>query len=168
MNLKHISSGLGAGVGWSCKGLMKFGSRGWGDERRLWSQGDMGLGSWLHNTIALWLKTTLSCNFFIHIKKPGFLTELGKVEVKYLATWLESTDYTIEILWVWFQTAPKKQILWGAWVAQTLDFGSGYDFRVVGLSPVLGSMLSRDSTWDSFLSLCLSPPRPLSQINKPF
>ena len=38
-------------------------------------------------------------------------------------------------------------MFWGAWVAQwveplTLDFGSGYDSRVVGLSPALGSTLS--------------------------
>ena len=35
----------------------------------------------------------------------------------------------------------------GAWVAQlvehlTLDFGSGHDLRVMGSSPVLGSVLS--------------------------
>ena len=37
-----------------------------------------------------------------------------------------------------------------AWVAQmvkhlTLDFGSGHELRVPGLSPTLGSMLSRES-----------------------
>ena len=38
----------------------------------------------------------------------------------------------------------------GAWVAQsvecpTLDFGSGRDLRVVGLSPASGSILSMES-----------------------
>ena len=44
----------------------------------------------------------------------------------------------------------KKKSLGGAWVAQSvkhlaLDFGSGHDLRVVRLSPVLGSMFSRES-----------------------
>ena len=39
----------------------------------------------------------------------------------------------------------------GAWVAHsvrrpTVDFGSGHDLRVMRLSPVLGSMLSMEST----------------------
>ena len=37
----------------------------------------------------------------------------------------------------------------------TFDFGSGHA-RVMGSSPVLGSVLSVESAWDSlFLSLCL-------------
>ena len=40
-----------------------------------------------------------------------------------------------------------KEFSWGVWVAQsvehlTLDFGSGHDPRVMGLSPTSGSMLS--------------------------
>ena len=55
----------------------------------------------------------------------------------------------------------KKQT-WGAWVAQlvkclTVDFGSGHDPRVVGWSPVLGSVLGVDPAWDS-----LSPSAPLT------
>ena len=44
----------------------------------------------------------------------------------------------------------KVNRFWGTWVAQldkhhlTLDFGSGHNPRVVGLSPVLGSELSMD------------------------
>ena len=43
----------------------------------------------------------------------------------------------------------------------TFDFGSGHDPRVVGLSPVSGSVLSVEPGWDSLslsvsLSLCLS------------
>ena len=42
----------------------------------------------------------------------------------------------------------------GAWVAQsveclTLDFGSGHDPRVLGSSPVSGSLLGAEPTWDS-------------------
>ena len=45
----------------------------------------------------------------------------------------------------------KTQTVRGAWVVQsfeqpTLGFGSGHDFRVVGLSPISGSMLSMEST----------------------
>ena len=41
----------------------------------------------------------------------------------------------------------------GAWVAQSVewatpDFGSGYEPRVVGSSPTLGSMLSVEPAWD--------------------
>ena len=43
----------------------------------------------------------------------------------------------------------------------TLDFGSGRDPRVVGLSPTLGSMLSVMPAWDS-LSLFLLPSLSLS------
>ena len=39
----------------------------------------------------------------------------------------------------------------------TLDFGSSHDRRVVGSSPVSGSVLSVESAWDSLS---------LSQINK--
>ena len=37
----------------------------------------------------------------------------------------------------------------------SLDFSSGHDLRVVGLSPILGSVLSVESVADS-LSLCPS------------
>ena len=52
----------------------------------------------------------------------------------------------------------------GAWVAHpvgclTLDFGSGRDIRVMGSSPLAGSMLSAESTRDS-LSLFLPLPLP--------
>ena len=51
----------------------------------------------------------------------------------------------------------------GVWVAQsvkksTLDFSSGHDNLVVGLSPVSGCTLSREPAWDS-LSLSLPLPR---------
>ena len=64
----------------------------------------------------------------------------------------------------------------GTWVPQlverpTLDFGSGRDPRVVGLGPVLGSVLSVEPVWN-FLSLSV-PLCPacvhalsLSQTNK--
>ena len=67
------------------------------------------------------------------------------------------------------QTSQSKDIGWlnrlkknrGTWVVQlverlTLDFGSGHDPRVTGLSPNLGSVLSVEPPWD-FLSLSLSP-----------
>ena len=41
-----------------------------------------------------------------------------------------------------------------------LDFGSGHDAGVVGLSHALGSVLSVEAAWDS-LSLSLSPSAPL-------
>ena len=43
----------------------------------------------------------------------------------------------------------------------TLDFGSGHDLRIMGLSPMLGSMLSGESAGDS-LSLSLTPTHMLS------
>ena len=51
----------------------------------------------------------------------------------------------------------------GVWVAQsvkcpTLDFSSGHDLRVVGLSPASGSKLSGESAWDS-LPLPPTPTR---------
>ena len=39
---------------------------------------------------------------------------------------------------------------------QTLGFGSGYDLRVMGSSPMLGSVLSSESASDFLLSLCSS------------
>ena len=39
----------------------------------------------------------------------------------------------------------------------TLDFGSGHDLGVIGLSPALGSELGVESAWDS---LSLSPSVP--------
>ena len=39
----------------------------------------------------------------------------------------------------------------------TLDFGLGHDLRIVGLSPVMDSVLSAESAWDS-----LSPSAPPS------
>ena len=49
---------------------------------------------------------------------------------------------------------------WGAQSVErlTLDFGPGHDARVVGSSPVAGSMLSVDPAWDS-----LSLPFPHSR-----
>ena len=43
----------------------------------------------------------------------------------------------------------KNSPSWGTWLAQsvkhpTLDFGSGHDLRVMGLSPKLGSMLGKE------------------------
>ena len=62
---------------------------------------------------------------------------------------------------------------WGAWGAHsierpTLGSGSGRDLRVVRLSPMSGSALSRESAGDS-LPLAMPLPWPvssLSQINK--
>ena len=56
----------------------------------------------------------------------------------------------------------KKSLIWGIWVAQsvehlTLGFGSGDDLIGVKSSPAWGSMLSVESAWDS-----LSPFAPLS------
>ena len=49
--------------------------------------------------------------------------------------------------WVLATVRTRKARVGDAWVVQsvehlTLDFGSGHDMRVVGLNPVLGSMLS--------------------------
>ena len=54
----------------------------------------------------------------------------------------------------------------GTWVAQsvepmTLEFSSGNDPRVLGLSPTLGPMLSVEPAWDS-LSISPSAPLPCS------
>ena len=66
----------------------------------------------------------------------------------------------------------KKKLLRGTCMAQlvkhlTLDFGSGYDFRVMTLSPASGSMLSGNSVSPSPSA---SPPThalsPTLQINK--
>ena len=60
-----------------------------------------------------------------------------------------------------------------AWVAQlvkhqTFNFNSGYDLRVMRLSPSSGSMLGTEPAWDSLLpspsvpphtSLCLCPTK---------
>ena len=55
----------------------------------------------------------------------------------------------------------------GAWVAHSaecpsLDFGSGHDPRVMGLSPMLGSVLSMKPAWDSLSSLT---PLPYSRVH---
>ena len=47
----------------------------------------------------------------------------------------------------------------------TLGFGSGHDLRVVRLSPMSGSMLSVESTWDS-LPLLHAHTHALSNYNK--
>jgi len=54
---------------------------------------------------------------------------------------------------------------WGTWVAQsdeclTLDFRSGRDLRVVGLSPLSGSALGMESAWDSLSSPSARFPPP--------
>ena len=53
----------------------------------------------------------------------------------------------------------KREGEWGTWVAQlvkcpTLDFGSGNDLRVLGSSPMSGTLLNRESA-------CLRLPLPL-------
>ena len=64
----------------------------------------------------------------------------------------------------WFTTPThsqkRKKKDWGIWMAQsvkhlTLGFGSGHGLVVVGLSPESGSVLTVESTSDSF-SLSLS------------
>ena len=52
-----------------------------------------------------------------------------------------------------------KKLEFGAQLVEhlTLDFSSGHDPRVVGLSPMLGSVLNIEPTWDS---LSLSAPFP--------
>ena len=57
---------------------------------------------------------------------------------------------------------------WGTWMVQsvkclTLDFGSGHDLTIVGLSPALGSALSMEPAWNS-LSLSLSLSLPLLDL----
>ena len=47
----------------------------------------------------------------------------------------------------------------------TLDFGSGHDLRAVRLRPEWGSVLSRESAWDS-LSLPLPLPLPLLMLSR--
>ena len=61
------------------------------------------------------------------------------------------TEATLNPRKVW---ACLKEGLRGTWVAQsveypTLDFGSGHDLRVVGLSPTSVSALSMEIAWDS-------------------
>ena len=51
----------------------------------------------------------------------------------------------------------KRFVSWGTWVAHSikhlaLDFGSGHDLRVMGLSTALGSTLGMESAWDSLSS----------------
>ena len=53
----------------------------------------------------------------------------------------------------------EKEEMLGTWVAQlvkcpTLDFSSGHDLWIMGLTPMSGSTLSEESAWDS---LSLSP-----------
>ena len=43
----------------------------------------------------------------------------------------------------------------------TLDFGSGHDLSVLGLSPVSGSTLSGESRVDSLVGVSPSPSAPL-------
>ena len=59
---------------------------------------------------------------------------------------------------------------WLSWWSVWLCFSSGHDLSVLGSSPMLGSVLNRESAW-GFLSLSLSPSPssytlPLSKINK--
>ena len=66
-------------------------------------------------------------------------------------TWKQS-KYPSKDKWI------RKMWCKGAWVFQsieclTLDFGSGHDLTVVGLSPTWDSLLSVEPSWDS-----LSPP----------
>ena len=42
---------------------------------------------------------------------------------------------------------------WLNWLCPNLDFGSGHDFRVLGSSPAMGYVLSRESAWGLSLSL---------------
>jgi len=63
----------------------------------------------------------------------------------------------------------KMWYIGGTWVAQsvnhlTLDFGSGRDLRVMGLSPTLGSVLSGESAYPSPPAHAFS----LSKINNFF
>ena len=68
---------------------------------------------------------------------------------------------------IWF----KNRDYWGTWVAQWVKvsaFGSGHDPRVLGSSPTLGSLLSREPA-SSSLSACLSAylwSLSVKQINK--
>lgn len=48
----------------------------------------------------------------------------------------------------------------------TLDFVSGHDLRVVGLSPALGSMLNGESPWDSLSSPAPPPEHALALSQK--
>ena len=65
-------------------------------------------------------------------------------------------------------TGPSRRfVIWGTWVAQlvkhlTFDFGSEHDLRVMGLNPMLDSVL--EPTWDS-LSPSPSTPQP-QNLNK--
>ena len=58
---------------------------------------------------------------------------------------------------LWFKGEKEGSL--GSPVSQlkrlALDFGSGHDLRVLGSSPVLGSLLSVESAWDSSLLLFL-------------
>ena len=56
-----------------------------------------------------------------------------------------------------------NHLSWGAWVAQsvehpTLDFGPGHDPRLMGLSPVLSSVLSTEPAKILSLSPSATPP----------
>ena len=53
----------------------------------------------------------------------------------------------------------------GTWMAQSVkwpapDFGLGYDLRILGSSPALGSGFSRESAWRVSLTYSSAPPPP--------
>ena len=66
----------------------------------------------------------------------------------------------------------KCTISWGACVAKLvqppiLDFCSGHDPRIMGLSPTSGSLLSMEPPWDVLsLSICPSSPTCLLCLSK--
>ena len=83
-----------------------------------------------------------------------FLTSM-KLEIKYKKKTVKPKTYGGQM--IDYQTvdgSTKKSKRTGTWMAQsvkypTLDFSSGHDLRVLGLSPTLGSALIEGSAQDS-------------------
>ena len=71
-----------------------------------------------------------------------------------LRYWLKKLFFPIELLLYLCQKSVEGH-LGGSVEHPTLDFNSGQDPRVVGLSPTSASVLSMESAWDS-LSFSLS------------
>ena len=74
---------------------------------------------------------------------------------------LSTLDIVMYVILVFSEIGTIVGLLGSSVEHLTLDFGSGHDLGVMGLSPVLGSMLSMEPAWDSLpLSLCPFSPLP--------
>lgn len=102
-----------------------------------------------------WLDWALVCYFGIHCfyyLKTFCSRKIGRKRFPYVLVRKKSGD-SISCLVLPVRKAAGEV---GDWVAQlvkcqTLGFSLGHTLRVVGLSPVSGSILSAESAWDSLL-----------------